>query len=118
MGVFTKLGEGIGDLAQLNVRTFTGDITGMLPAAGKKTGNAAANAASYDFDGLLKAALPKGTIKLVAVSRIMIDGDADHLFAPDITPEMKQMHLDAVEAGQEFRLGLLEMARGVFEGLL
>ena len=52
MGVFTKLGEGIGDLAQLNVRTFTGDITGMLPAAGKKSGTAAASADSYDFDVL------------------------------------------------------------------
>jgi hypothetical protein len=101
MGVFKKLGEGIADLSELNVQTFTGDITSVI--------NQGASGSVIDWTKLLKNARTTGKVKLVASAKIKFDGDSDTYFAEDIPSTMLNAHLTAVEAGQNVREGLIEM---------
>ncbi len=105
MGVFKKLGEGIADLSELNVQTFTGDLTGVIdkPDSGSV----------IDWTKLLKEAKTTGKVKLVASAKIKFDGDSDTFFAEDIPSDMLEAHLVAVEAGQKVREGLLNMFKEI-----
>ncbi len=102
MKVFKKLGEGIADLAELNVQTFSGSITGVIDSTA--SGNV------LDWEKLVKdASKTSGTVKLMASARIKFDGDSDVFFAEDISVDMMNAHLTAVEAGQNVREGLISM---------
>jgi len=101
MGVFKKLGEGIADLSELNVQTFTGDLTSVIDKPDTDS--------VIDWTKLLKEAKTTGKVKLVASAKIKFDGDSDTFFAEDIPSDMLEAHLVAVEAGQKVREGLLNM---------
>ena len=105
MGVFKKLGEGIADLSELNVQTFCGDLTSVID---KSTGGNV-----IDWPKLLKDAKTTGSVKLVASAKIKFDGDSDSYFADDISPDMLDAHLVAIEAGQKVREGLLSMFKEI-----
>ena len=105
MGVFKKLGEGIADLSELNVQTFCGDLTSVID---KST-----SANVIDWPKLLKDAKTTGKVKLVASAKIKFDGDSDSYFADDISPDMLDAHLVAIEAGQKVREGLLSMFKEI-----
>lgn len=105
MGVFKKLGEGIADLSELNVQTFSGDITSVID---KTNGGSV-----IDWTKLLKDARTSGKVRLVASAKIKFDGDSDTFFAEDIAPDMLDAHLVAVEAGQKVREGLLSMFKDI-----
>lgn len=105
MSVFKKLGEGIADLSELNVQTFSGDITSVID---KSTGGNV-----IDWTKLLKDAKTSGKVRLIASAKIKFDGDSDTYFAEDIPPEMLEAHLTAVEAGQNVREGLIAMFKDV-----
>jgi hypothetical protein len=105
MGVFKKLGEGIADLSELNVQTFSGDLTSVID---KSTGGSV-----IDWPKLLKDAKTTGKVKLVASAKIKFDGDSDSYFADDIAPDMLDAHLVAIEAGQKVREGLLSMFKEI-----
>jgi len=101
MSVFKKLGEGIADLSELNVQTFSGSITSVIDDTSE--GNV------IDWEKLMAQAKTSGAVKLVASTKIKFDGDSDAYFANDITPEMLEAHLQAIEAGQNVREGLITM---------
>lgn len=105
MGVFRKLGEGIADLSELNVQTFSGDLTAVID---KSSGGSV-----IDWTKLLKGAKTSGKVKLVASARIKFDGDSDTYFAEDIPSDMLDAHLVAVEAGQKVREGLINMFKDI-----
>ena len=106
MGVFKALGEGIADLSELNVQTFTGNITSVVDNTA--SGNV------LDWAKLIKdASKATGSVKLVACAKIKFDGDSDMFFAEDIPTEVLEAHVAAVEAGQKVREGLLAMFKGV-----
>lgn len=86
-----SIGDGIKDLSQLNVRTFTGNIT--APAAGQ------------DSKTYMDTAFASGELKVVALTRIMLDGDADQYIAEDATlrKDLLPAHSQAVAAGQASR---------------
>jgi hypothetical protein len=107
MSVFKKLGEGIADLSELNVQTFCGDITAVID---KSTSSNV-----IDWTKLLKDAKTSGKVKLIAAARIKFDGDADTYFAEDISADMLEAHLTAVEAGQNVREGLVAMFKDILE---
>lgn len=107
MSVFKKLGEGIADLSELNVQTFSGDITAVLDK--NTSGNV------IDWTKLLKEAKAAGKVKLIAAARIQFDGDSDNYFAEDIPADMLEAHLTAVEAGQSVREGLIAMFKDILE---
>ncbi len=102
MSIFKKLGEGIADLSELNVQTFSGSITGVIDSSA--SGNV------LDWVKLVKdASKAAGSVKLMASARIKFDGDSDVFFAEDISDVMMTAHLTAVEAGQKVREGLISM---------
>ena len=105
MGVFKKLGEGIADLSELNVQTFSGDLTSVIDKG--------AGGSVIDWTKLLKDAKTTGKVKLIASAKIKFDGDSDTYFTEDISPDMLDAHLVAVEAGQKVREGLLSMFKDI-----
>ncbi len=105
MGVFKKLGEGIADLSELNVQTFSGDLTSVIDKS--------AGGSVIDWTKLLKDAKTTGKVKLIASAKIKFDGDSDTYFTEDISPDMLDAHLVAVEAGQKVREGLLSMFKDI-----
>ena len=105
MSVFKKLGDDVADLSELNVNTFTGDISGVVDEASEGS--------ALDWSRLIGAAKASGEVKLVAAARIKFDGDSDTYYADDIAKDMLDAHLAAVEAGQKIRQGLVAMFRGL-----
>lgn len=103
--LWKKLKDGVADLTSLEVRTFTGTITGNIVAG---TGG------GFDWDQLIQQANTDGsTINLVASTKIAFDKDTDQFYADDITADMKEAHLTAVEASKNARLALLELAKSL-----
>lgn len=107
MGVFQKLGEGIADLSQLNVQTFTGDLTSILTEG--------ADGNVVDWQKLLEQSKSEGSVTLIASSKFKFDGDSDTFVARDITPELLRAHTAAVESGQKVREGLISMFRELLD---
>lgn len=105
MSVFKKLGDGIADLSELNVQIFSGDVSSVLDDA--------EGSSVIDWTELLKQAKSSGTVRLMASARIKFDGDSDTFFADNISQDMLNAHMTAVQAGQKVREGLLEMFRDV-----
>ena len=106
MSVFQKLKDGIADLSELNVQTFSGDISSVIDTTTSGT--------VLDWAKLIKdASKATGKVKLVASANIKFDGDSDTFFADDIPPDMLKAHLTAIEAGQKVREGLLAMFKDV-----
>ena len=94
--VLVELKKGAMDLAELEVLTFTGTV------------QAAVAGGALDWDQLLKKATSAGEIELVAATKIKIDGDTT-LFVARAAPEgLKQAHLDATAAAQQYRQGLVQ----------
>ena len=86
-----KISEGISDMSQLNVRTFTGNIT--APAAG------------MDSKNYMDAVFKNGQLEVVALTRIMLDGDADQYIVKDeaLRSALLPAHQEAIRAGQASR---------------
>jgi hypothetical protein len=95
--VIKKLEKGAMDLAELEVFTLTGTITALISNEGK-----------MDWSNLLKTAKTTGTIELVAATNIQIDGDTTLFVATGASEELKQAHLDATAAAQQYRQGLVQ----------
>lgn len=102
MGVFKKLGEGIADLSQLQVQTFTGEIKSTIQAT--DSGNV------LDWQKLIEEAKSDtaGSISLAAATNVKFDGDSDQFIADSASDRTLQAHSDAVDAARQVRQGLVE----------
>ncbi len=105
MSVFKKLGEGIADLAELNVQTFTGTLTTQISQDG-------GNLINW-VELLAEAKKTGGEVTLVASSRIKLDGDCDMYFDKNVDEKLLQTHIAAVDAGQKIRLGIMDAFKDV-----
>lgn len=106
-----KLNNAIDDLTSLHVQTFTGKVTF---AAGDdeltKFDNIRASIEAAETD-------PDIDVTLVAESLYKFDGDSYNFLTNDeggIPASALELHKAAVEGGIKTRLGLMEMAKGVF----
>ncbi len=95
--VLVELKKGAMDLAELEVLTFTGTITAIIKDEG-----------TMDWGDLLKKAKAGGEITLVAATQIKVDGDTTLFVATDAPEKLKQAHLDATAAAQQYRQGLVQ----------
>jgi hypothetical protein len=100
------ISEGISDMSQLNVRTFTGNIT--APAAG-------VNSKTY-----MDTAFSDGNLEVVALTRIMLDGDADQYFVKDdaLRAQLLPAHQEAIRAGQASRQAAFNLFTGKLTSLI
>ncbi len=97
-GALESLKTAVGDLASLEVQTYTGSI--VVKADGKMG----------DIETVLKDGKTNGTLTLVAVTKMNFDGDAINLVPADNFPEhVRDAHDAAVTAGIETRQGLLQL---------
>jgi hypothetical protein len=104
MSVFKKLKEGIADLSELNVQTFTGNINSVIDQTQSES--------IIDWTKLLENARTSGEVKLMASSKIKFDGDSDTFFADEISSEILEAHMAAIEGGRKVREGLVAMFKG------
>ena len=102
--VFKKLGEGIADVSELHVQTFTGSLTAVVDTD---------QGSLIAWDTVLDAARNQGEVTLVAATKVNFDGDTILFVATDASPTMLAVHQEAVLAAQEVRQGLVEAFRGV-----
>jgi hypothetical protein len=92
-----KLKDAALDLTELQVLTFTGTVEAVVKTDG-----------AMDWSKLLKEAKTAGAIELVAATKIEIDGDTTLFVAKGAPDALKQAHLDATAAAQQYRQGLVQ----------
>ena len=92
-----SIGNGIKDLSQLNVRTYTGTIS--------------ADVAGDDAEAMLASARQTGQLKLVGVTTMNLDGDVNQFISddPDLNDSVHNAHFNAVQASQRSRQAALDM---------
>ena len=86
-----KIADGVKDIAELNVRTFTGSISSITE--------------DQKPSEMLAGLFTSGDIKVVGLSIMKIDGDIDQFFSDgeEATAELKDLHMKAVDAGAKSR---------------
>lgn len=100
----SKLGELTADFSSLEVMTYSGDIQAVLKS--DKEG--------IDWDGLFTKAAGaqgQGTLKLVAATRVLFDGDTQNFRTQEKlerVDELLQLHDQAVESSRQARHALIQ----------
>ncbi len=107
------LKNAVGDLASLEVQTYSGSIELYLEQV--DAGNGTKKAKMKDFETLLADATDQSkNLQLRAVTKMMFDGDAINLVPDgDFSGDIEKVHSAAVKAGIDTRHGLLELFGGM-----
>ncbi len=114
------LDSAIDDLTSLHVQTYSGSIkwAEAWKEAAKKTESEPGTVTSMrTFEGFSDQLASDAKVSLVADTLIKFDGDSYNFIAQDATSTESALtlHKDAVEAGINTRLGLMELVRDVFK---
>jgi hypothetical protein len=114
------LDSAIDDLTSLHVQTYTGKINWAeaWKEAPKDTDAEPQTLTSKKtFEGFSDQLAANANVSLVADTLIKFDGDSYNFIAEDATSTESALalHKDAVEAGINTRLGLMELVRDVFK---
>lgn len=99
--------DGVRDVSQLNVRTFTGEIKANLDNL-----PIGADGSPVDLKSFLKSAQVSGAIEVVGFTDMKIDGDIDQFITSSDFPMAIEAHLTAVESGREARQAILDLVKG------
>jgi hypothetical protein len=99
MSAIKKLADGIVDIANMRVQTFTGTLTAQIDGA---QGNI------QDWNLLLEQAKNKGEVSLAMDTSMDIDGDTLLFIADGLSADVKAMHTNAVEGARAYRSGIVE----------
>ena len=96
---FDSIKSGIKDLAELNVKTFTGDVS--VSASGLK---------DLDMDKLFANVGANAQIDVVGITDMKIDGDINQFITSKEVPAgTLTAHSRAVETGQRTRQAMFEL---------
>ena len=107
---FTALNEKLKDFSELEVRTFTGDISALIK---KSTTD------KLDVGAIVDAAAKAGTITLRLYTRLDADGDSDQFFSDGpIDPILVEAHASAFQMGQEIRHSYLELFQDIAKRII
>ena len=107
MGIFKEIKDGIGDLAELEVQTFTGSVTTAIHGGA---------GSALDWTKLIaESKKSTGAVSLAASTTVKIDGDTRLFFGDDLTADLLKAHRDAVDAAVQYRAGLLEMLKDALD---
>jgi hypothetical protein len=92
-----KLNDKVSDLSSLHVQTFSGTLNIEVSEADK-------------FKKLEEAlGQAEGNVALSIETLMHFDGDAYNFMADGISPELRDVHRDALEAGMNARKALMDM---------
>ena len=91
-----KIADGVKDITELNVRTFTGSITAQVQA--KNTAQ-------------LLSAPGAGQLELVGITTMKLDGDVDQFISnsQSVDPSLHVAHSRAVDSGQASRQAVFSL---------
>ena len=96
---FDSIKDGIKDLAELNVKTFTGDIS-----------VSASNLKQMDMDKLFADAGADLKVDVVGITDMKLDGDINQFItSKDVPAGTLTAHSKAVETGQRTRLAMFDL---------
>ena len=95
--------NGISDLAQLNVRTFTGEIEATVDSLPGK---------DVRLPEFLRAANTGGKIEVVGFTDMKIDGDIDQFITSKPFASAIAAHNTAVQVGQQSRKATVDLFLG------
>ncbi len=114
------LDSAIDDLTSLHVQTYSGSIkwAEAWKEAAKASDDEPRTVTSMrTFEGFSDQLASDAKVSLVADTLIKFDGDSYNFIAQDATSTESALtlHKDAVEAGINTRLGLMELVRDVFK---
>ena len=111
--IFTRVQDGIEDLATLEVITLTGKVsTSVVTSAGR-----------MDWGKIIESVQSaSGEIRLVAATKSMIDSDMTQFVSNDAAdqPNLLRLHETAVESAQQNRRAVIDFVRrilGVIPGI-
>jgi hypothetical protein len=99
--IFKEIGQGIIDLSELNVQTFSGNLQSVVADG--------TSASVINWEKLISEAKSSGTVNLVASTKIELDGDSNTFYESGITQDMTTAHNAAVKAAHDYRLGLINL---------
>jgi len=99
MSAIKKLGEGVVDILNMRVQTYTGTLKAQIESA---------NGSVQDWGQLLENAKTAGEVSLAMDTSMDIDGDTTQFIADGLAEDIKQAHVDAVEGAREYRAGIIE----------
>ena len=100
---FDKIRDGIGDLTQLNVRTFTGEIKATaanVPVDPDK---------QLTLGEFLAKAQANGELQVVGFTDMKIDGDIDQFITSGNFPIAVAAHNSAIQTGQQSRKAMFDL---------
>ncbi len=103
-----NLNNAVQDLTSLHVQTYTGEVN--LELDGTES--------FKDLRELVKASEESGKITLVAETLAQFDGDSYNFVKQNLddVPELAlETHKNAIKAGIETRLGLLDLFKGLLK---
>lgn len=102
--------DGIEDLTEVRVTTFTGTAEQVLGATRKEDGS------FKSMDEILTDFAPEGgTVQLACMSVLDIDGDALFFRADDVSDDLVTAHQEAVSAGIESRAAIISLFQNVIK---
>ena len=105
MSVWNDFVNGVQDIANLEVQTYTGNITGVITNDPQKGD-------LINWKQLLTQAKTKGSeITLVGATHIDADQDVTQYLDSSASPQLVNLHLNAVKSSQETRMAFLEMIK-------
>jgi len=107
----SALEEAAKDVLALQVLTFTGEVTAFIGAKTKKDANNQEQTVGLDvkWEEFFKqaAGISEGRLTLVAATQVEVDGDTI-LFVAEGAPEpLRQAHIEATQAAQQYRQELV-----------
>lgn len=103
MGFIKKITEALdnADLLQLNVKTFTGNLTGTVIDDGST------------WEETIDNAKKNGTLNLVASTTGRIDGDIDQFIATGASEDLVTAHKEATESARKSRQAIVDFIVGI-----
>lgn len=110
------LKKATGDLATLQVETYTGKLGAVLNTDKTEIdwSNIFASAVMPEVEGQVE-----GHVNLVLATQVKFDGDATHFVADGEIPEyILKTHADAVKNGSEYRSEIVTFLAGKVAGIL
>lgn len=105
MSVWNNFVAGVKDVTNLEVQTYTGNITGVITNDPEKGD-------LINWKQLLTQAKTEGSkITLVGATNIDADQDVTQYLDASAPPQVVSLHLDAVKSSQETRVAFLKMIK-------
>lgn len=93
------LKETLGDISELNVRTFSGDLSTQITGTQSDLS---------DINALLKKGVTSGQLTLQASACVKLDGDVDQFISNNIPSALLSAHETAVDSAKESRKAIVD----------